>query len=422
MFAYAERAEARGLRAIIAGAGGAAHLPGMLAAKPLVPVLGVPVAATLLNGVAALRSLVLIEAEAGLASLPAPPRFDGTEFLEFALDEETGQALAALLGTLGFAQAGRHRSKAVEIWRQGRINLVLNKEPDSAAAEHFHLHGPSVCATGLRVNDAARALERARALLCPEWQEPVGPGERRVPAVRAPDGTLIYLVEETSGPTLWEQDFEMRPGATGAGWLTHVDHVAQALPVGRMDGAVLFWRAVFGLEPQPLWELPDPYGLIQSRAMVSPDGTVRLPLSISESRETATGRFVTASAGAGVHHIAFGAGDAARAADGLLREEAPLLPIPENYYDDLAARWGLDDAALGALRARHLLYDRGETAAGGGEFLHAYTLAFAGRFFFEMLERRGGYKGFGAANAAVRMAAQATLRQGKKPAALVGQP
>ena len=58
MFAYAERAESRGLRAIIAGAGGAAHLPGMLAAKTLVPVLGVPVAATLLNGVDALLSIV----------------------------------------------------------------------------------------------------------------------------------------------------------------------------------------------------------------------------------------------------------------------------------------------------------------------------------------------------------------------------
>ncbi len=362
----------------------------------------------------ALRSLVLVEAEAGLATLPAPPRFDGTEFLEFAVDEEAGQALAGFLGTLGFMQAGRHRSKAVELWRQGRINLVLNKEPDSAAAEHFHLHGPSVCATGLRVDDSARALDRARALLCPEWQEPIGPGERRVPAVRAPDGTLIYLVEERGGPTLWEQDFEMLPGAPGADWLTHVDHVAQALPAGRMDGFVLFWRAVFGLEPQPLWELPDPYGLIQSRAMVSPDGTVRLPLSISESRETATGRFVTAAAGAGVHHVAFATGDACRAAAGMMRQGAPLLLIPENYYDDLAARWGLDDAALDGLRAGHLLYDRGDEAAGGGEFLHGYTLAFAGRFFFEIAERRGSYKGFGAANAAVRMAAQAALRQGRE--------
>ncbi len=58
MFAYAEAAEGRGLRAIIAGAGGAAHLPGMLAAKTLVPVLGVPVASRHLQGVDSLHSIV----------------------------------------------------------------------------------------------------------------------------------------------------------------------------------------------------------------------------------------------------------------------------------------------------------------------------------------------------------------------------
>jgi 5-(carboxyamino)imidazole ribonucleotide mutase len=58
LFQYAEQAEKKGLQAIIAGAGGAAHLPGMLAAKTLVPVLGVPVPATALNGIDALLSIV----------------------------------------------------------------------------------------------------------------------------------------------------------------------------------------------------------------------------------------------------------------------------------------------------------------------------------------------------------------------------
>ncbi|WP_396268060.1 5-(carboxyamino)imidazole ribonucleotide mutase [Ideonella sp.] len=58
MFAYAEAAQARGLQAIIAGAGGAAHLPGMLAAKTVVPVLGVPVASRHLQGVDSLHSIV----------------------------------------------------------------------------------------------------------------------------------------------------------------------------------------------------------------------------------------------------------------------------------------------------------------------------------------------------------------------------
>lgn len=68
LFEYAEQARDRGLRAIIAGAGGAAHLPGMLASKTLVPVLGVPVVATPLNGLDALLSIVQMPAGVPVAT------------------------------------------------------------------------------------------------------------------------------------------------------------------------------------------------------------------------------------------------------------------------------------------------------------------------------------------------------------------
>jgi len=353
-----------------------------------------------------LRSLILTEAGAGALTLPAPPRFDGVEFLEFAVDAEAGRELGELLRALGFRHAGHHRSKAVELFQQGRANLILNAEQDSAAAEHFQLHGPSVCAMAVRVDDAARAVARAAALLAPEWHERVGPGERRIPALRAPDGTLIYLVApDAAGRSIYADDFTLFGQAAPDSGHASVDHVAQALPHGRMDGFVLFYRAMFGLQAQPLWELPDPYGLIQSRAMVSPDGSIRLPLNISESRETATGRFVTAYAGAGVHHIALATDDIVAAVRRCTALGAPVLPIPANYYDDLAARHGLEDARLAELSRWNLLYDRDDN----GEFLHAYTDTFHDRFFFEIVERRG-YHGFGAANAPVRMAAQAARR------------
>ena len=351
-----------------------------------------------------LRSLVLVEAQARGAGLPPVPALDGVEFLEFAVDEDAGQALAAFLGTLGFRHAGHHRSKRVDLYRQGRVNLVLNQEQDSAAAEHFQLHGPSVCGMGLRVDDARGALARAEALLCPAWRETIGEGERSIPALRAPDGTLVHLVQsDPAGPSIWETDFHLFPAEGDAGEFESIDHVVQALTAGRMDSFVLFWRAVFGLQPQQNWETADPYGLVKSRALVAPDGRLRIALNVSESGETSTGRFLSADAGPGVHHVAFCTGDVAGALERLEPLGAPMLPIPDNYYDDLAARWGLDDAVLAGLRRLGLLYDRDER----GEFLHAYTEAFEGRFFFEAVQRRGGYDGFGAVNAAVRAAAQA---------------
>ena len=352
-----------------------------------------------------LRSLALVEAEAGLTSLPPPPAIGGVEFIEFAVDEATGTALAATLGSLGFSHAGRHRSKDVALYRQGDINLVLNREQDSAAAEHFQLHGPSVCALALRVDDVAATVVRAEALQAPEWRSPVQEGERHIPAVRAPDGMLIHLVgPDPAGRSIWEDDFELLPGDCAGAGLVAVDHLAEAMPAIALHGTVLFWRAVFGLQPARPVDLADPFGLVRSRALISEGGRFRLPLNVSDGVETLTGRFVRSASGAGVQHIAFATADAERTA-ALLQGRAPLLAIAANYYEDIAARFGLSDEEIAALQRLHLLYDRDAD----GEFLHAYTREFEGGLFFEFVERRGS-EGFGAPNAAFRLAAQALAR------------
>ena len=347
-----------------------------------------------------LRSLILAEADATGQGLAAPADVDRVEFLEFAVDAPAREALAVWLRQLGFVLAGRHRTKDVELYRQGHINFVLNAEQDSAASEHFQHHGPSVCAMALRVDDPARVVDRARALLIPDWRERTGAGEAQIPAVRSPDGTLIYLVARDQD--FWAVDFELTDAGTSVG-LRHIDHLAFALPAWQLDTHVLFWRSLFGLSPQPLFDLPDPFGLVQSRAMVNDSGTLRLIFNVSEAQNTVTNRFVSTFAGAGVQHIALQTNGVV---DSLVAAEAagaPTLMIPPNYYEDVGARFSLDDATLLQLEELGILYD----ASGEGEFLHAYTESFQNRFFFEIVERRGGYAGFGAANAAIRMAGQA---------------
>jgi 5-(carboxyamino)imidazole ribonucleotide mutase len=81
MFAFAEQASARGLRAIIAGAGGAAHLPGMLAAKTTVPVLGVPVASKHLSGIDSLYSIVQMPKGVPVATFAIGPAGAGNAAL-----------------------------------------------------------------------------------------------------------------------------------------------------------------------------------------------------------------------------------------------------------------------------------------------------------------------------------------------------
>ena len=355
-----------------------------------------------------IRSLIWLESEAGGAALPTPARLEGVDFLEFAVDAAAGQELQTRLRALGFSLAGHHRSKAVDLYRQGQVNVILNMEQDSAASEHFQLHGPSVCAIGLKVDDASRAMERARALHCHEWRGPVGPSERAIPALRAPDGMLFYLIDDRDADrSIYESDFVLHPRADAdieAAGLTSIDHIAQALPAHRLDSFVLFYRTIFGMTGGAVHEIPDPYGLVKSRAVVSADQRVRVTLNVSESGRTATGRFIAAYAGSGIHHVAFRTPRLFETVESIDRDAARMLHVPDNYYDDVAARLGLDDTLVARLHHDGLLYDRDAQ----GDFLHAYTEPFHERFFFELVQR-DGYTGYGMANAAVRMAVQAQL-------------
>lgn len=336
---------------------------------------------------------------------PPPPELSGVAFIEFTVEGEEEAELDHWLLTLGFAKVGRHRSKDVTLYRQGSIHVALNADRESFAHSYFLMHGSAVCAVGLWADDPRAALTRAEIFGCSRYEERVGAEELPMPAIRAPDGGLVYVVAKDFQFSDFVPDGEAR--ARGAG-LERVDHIAQAVPADQFDSWVLYYRSVLGLTPEEAWVLPDPYGLVRSRALANGNRSVRFPLNFSDSSRTAVARSLSSFAGAGVHHIAFDTDDIFATVDRLRARKVPLLPIPENYYDDLLSRFGLDDDLVDDLRRRHILYDR---SPDGGEFFHVYTEFFRGRFFFEVVQRKGGYDLYGAANAPVRMAAHAQSRR-----------
>jgi 4-hydroxyphenylpyruvate dioxygenase len=293
----------------------------------------------------------------------------------------------------------------VTLYKRGGINFVLNADRDSFAHSYYLLHGVSICATALGVEDPAQALSRADAFGCHRFEGRVGPNERHIPAVRAPDGTLIYFTE---GDFDFSSDFTLTPISPRPKGLKAIDHVAQAVPPEQFDTWLLFYRTVLGLQPEDIWILPDPYGLVRSRAFASANKTIRFPLNFSESRNTATARSVQTFSGAGVHHIALSTEDIFATVAELRAAGLALLPIPGNYYEDLPTRFEMDDALLNRLQQHGILYDR----TPDGEFFHVYTQLFEDRFFFEIVQRNGNYQAYGAVNAPVRMAALAQMREG----------
>lgn len=128
-----------------------------------------------------------------------------------------------------------------------------------------------------------------------------------------------------------------------------------------------------------------------------------MALNVSERPSTAVARSVGHFGGAGVHHIAIAVSDVVATVRQLRGLGAAMLKTPDNYYDDLASKIDVDDDTLAEWQGLGIMVERGA----GGEFLHAYSVPFDGRFFFEVIERRGGYDGYGATDAPVRLAALA---------------
>jgi 4-hydroxyphenylpyruvate dioxygenase len=353
-----------------------------------------------------MRSLIALSDQAE-PHLPARAKVLDVEFIEFALDEETAADLARLLAALGFRHTGQHVSKAVARWSQGGINLLLNTETDGFAQSHAIMHGPGACAIALRVDAVEQAMTRALGLKIQSFEQAVGPGELHIPAIRGVGGSLIYFTQPSGElGQIWERDFETVPRAGGApspDRLARVDHISQSMDYEEMLSWLMFYSSLFALERIPQLAIADPAGLVESRPLVSPEGGVRFVLNGSQATRTLSSRFVSEHFGSGVQHIAFSAPDIFAAVQAMREAGLSFLAIPENYYEDLEARHGLDPAFIDRLRDHHILYDRD----GEAEFLQVYTHVFAQRFFFEIVERRGGYAGFGAVNAPVRLAAQA---------------
>ncbi|MHA5047034.1 bifunctional sugar phosphate isomerase/epimerase/4-hydroxyphenylpyruvate dioxygenase family protein [Streptomyces sp. SD15] len=337
------------------------------------------------TAVDARRSLLVLQEATGIAALPAPVVPTGVAFAELVTPDV--EPVAALLGALGFTRRAKHRSKPVDLWQQGEARVLVNTGP---AARR---DGTSLAAVGLESPDPAAAARRAESLLAPVLPRRRAPEDALLDAVAAPDGVELFFCA-TEHPELpsWTGDFEPVEHRGGVPRVHRVDHLALTQPWHQFDEAALFHRSVLGLSGQDSVDVADPYGLHRSRAVTNADGSVRIALGVGPAPTDEDAR---------AQHIALATDDVVTAARHFRDAGGRLLSMPANYYDDLAARYEFADGELETYRELGILYDRDAD----GEFRHCYTET-VGRVFFELVQRDGGYRGYGAQNAPVRLAAQ----------------
>ncbi len=334
-----------------------------------------------------------------------PLGLDGFEFVEFCAPEKG--LLEPVFAAMGFARIARHRSKDVELWRQGGINLIANYEPRSPAAYFGGEHGASACGMGWRVKDAAKAYAAAIERGAEPVEVRTGPMELRLPAIRGIGGSIIYLIDRYHGQdhgdlSIYDIDFVFEAGAdhhpVGAGFHT-IDHLTHNVYGGRMAHWGSFYERIAGFREVRYFDIKGEYTGLTSRAMTAPDGKIRIPLN--EEGKAGGGQieeFLRQYNGEGIQHIAFACDDLLGCWDKLKALGTPFMtPPPATYYAMLDERLPGHGEPAGELQQRGILLDGSTTEGDPRLLLQIFSETVIGPVFFEFIQRKKD-EGFGEGN------------------------
>jgi 4-hydroxyphenylpyruvate dioxygenase len=335
-----------------------------------------------------------------------PLGLDGFEFVEFAAPEKG--VLEPVFECMGFTHIASHRSKDVDLWRQGEINLIANYEPRSPAAFFTAEHGPSACGMAFRVKDAAKAYAEALERGAEPVESKTGVMELRIPAIKGIGGAFIYLVDRYAtldnpdALSIYDIDFVYLPGVdrnpVGAGF-QKIDHLTHNVYGGRMAHWSGWYERIFNFREIRYFDIKGEYTGLTSRAMTAPDGKIRIPLN--EEGKAGGGQieeYLRAYNGEGIQHIALICDDLLVCWDNLQKLGVPFMTAPpETYYQMLAERLPGHGEPVDELKMRGILLD-GTTEGGQPRLLlQIFAQPQIGPVFFEFIQRRGD-EGFGEGN------------------------
>ncbi len=330
-----------------------------------------------------------------------PMGLEGFEFVEFAAPE--ANVIEPIFESLGFTKVATHRSKDVDLYRQGGINFILNKETKSQAAYFAEEHGPAPCGLAFRVRDAHQAYYRALELGAQPIDIPAGPMELKLPAIKGIGGAPIYLIDRyEEGSSIYDIDFEFIDGVDrnpeGCGFYL-IDHLTHNVYRGRMDYWANYYEKLFNFQELRYFDIKGEYTGLKSKAMTAPDGKIRIPLN--EEATGGTGQieeFLMQFNGEGIQHIALLCDDLPACWDKLKERGMSFMTAPPGtYYDMLDERLPGHGEPVADLKSRGILLD-GSTEDGDPRLLlQIFSGTLMGPVFFEFIQRKKD-EGFGEGN------------------------
>ncbi len=329
------------------------------------------------------------------AATANPLGLDGFEFCEFTSPDP--DALAAQFEAMGFVAAHRHPSKDVVRYKQGKINLLLNRESTGQSADFRAAHGPSASGMAFRVADpqsayahaieeGAQAVDAARGTL----------GEEAC-VIEGIGGSYLYLVK--AGADLYA-DWMPVEGAAEAEAANNVgldllDHLTHNVRRGEMRTWSSFYGRLFGFQEQKYFDIKGKATGLFSQAMIAPDGAIRIPLNESQDDNSQIEEFLREYQGEGIQHLALTTENIFDTVEKLRARGVRLQDTIETYYELVDKRVPGHGEDLDRLKRNRILIDG--NVGDEGILLQIFTENMVGPIFFEIIQRKGN-QGFGNGN------------------------
>jgi len=316
----------------------------------------------------------------------------GLAFVELAAPEP--EAIHRLLLAFGFSRTMRHAERAVELYEQGEIRILLDRSPAGFAARFSAEHGPCACALGWRVDNASAAIQAATERgATPRIGDLCRRDGSRVPAVAGVGDSLIYLVEP--GDRFSALGFVPldRPDVVAPKGFTAIDHLTNNVPRGELERWAAFYRDVFGFTDVRYFDIRGVKTGLHSFALRSPCGTFCIPINEGTDTGSQIDEYLEQYRGPGIQHLAFMTDDILGSLRALEGTPIEFLDIDDDYYRTVFDRVPGVREDRGELARRDVLID-GDAE---GYLLQIFTRNLIGPIFIELIQRHN-HLSFGEGN------------------------
>ncbi|MDQ2070392.1 4-hydroxyphenylpyruvate dioxygenase [Natronospira bacteriovora] len=327
-----------------------------------------------------------------------PMGTDGFDFVEYAAPEP--QLLHDLFKAMGFTAVAKHKKRNVTLYRQNDSNFLVNEEPGSFAEDFAREHGP--CATGfaIRVKDADHAIKLALEKGATQFGKKPETLAVDAPAIEGIGGSALYLVDQYGDQgDLYEDQFdffegvEKRPKGFG---LDYVDHLTHNVHYGNMDEWCKFYEDLFNFRQIRYFDIKGKKTGLNSRAMTSPDGMVRIPINESSDDKSQIVEYLNEYNGEGIQHIALFTDNIYDTVENLRSKGIDFLDTPDAYYELIDERIPNHGQPVDKMQDLRLLIDADQEHK-DRLLLQIFTKNVIGPIFFEIIQRKGN-EGFGEGN------------------------